>query len=73
MYKKLEKETKLLFCNNIIRLRSKRDWTQEKFAEYMGYSRTYVAKTESKKHISLNYIIRATDVFKLTFDEILNS
>lgn len=64
----------MIFAEKLKTERKKRGWSQEELAEQLFVSRQSVSKWENgQNYPSIEIIIRLSDLFKITIDELLRS
>lgn len=65
-------KTRKLLANNIVYLRHKNNWSQEKLAEKMGSSPAYISQLENaKRNVTTDFFDKIADTFKVEPHELL--
>lgn len=59
--------------NRIKELRGKKEWSQNEFAEKLGYTRQNISHIErgEVKNISVDFLVKCSELFKVSIDYII--
>ncbi len=68
---KFENNARTILANNIVFFRLKNNWSQEKFAEKIGSTVTYISNIENaKRNMRIDYIGHIADTFNVSLEEL---
>lgn len=68
---KSENHARKILANNIVYFRLKKNWSQEKFAEKLGTTPTYISNLENaKRNTRIDYIEHISNVLDIPLEQL---